>query len=165
MFNTASPALTLLLLAGALVAIGLYLVLERTLTRIVIGFTIIANGVNVLLLVAGGQAGRPPISEASADVAGQTDPLVQGLILTAIVITLGTTAFMLALAYRSWQLNDHDEVQDDLEDRRVARKAMQAAEAELAREAIDSELESEAAEARDETEGPGEEDEDEEAPR
>ena len=42
------------------------------------------------------------------------------MILTAIVITLGMAAFLLALAYRSWQLNGDDLVQDDVEDRRIA---------------------------------------------
>ncbi len=48
------------------------------------------------------------------------DPLPQAMILTAIVITLGVTAFLLAMAYRSWQLQGNDEVQDDAEDRRIA---------------------------------------------
>jgi multicomponent Na+:H+ antiporter subunit C len=52
-----------------------------------------------------------------------SDPLPQAMVLTAIVITLGMTAFLLALAYRSWQLHRHDEVQDDVEDRRIARLA------------------------------------------
>ena len=41
------------------------------------------------------------------------------MILTAIVITLGMTAFLLAMAYRSWLLTGHDDVQDDVEDRRI----------------------------------------------
>jgi multicomponent Na+:H+ antiporter subunit C len=45
-----------------------------------------------------------------------SDPLPQALVLTAIVISLGTTAFVLAMAYRSWQLTGHDDVQDDVED-------------------------------------------------
>lgn len=48
-----------------------------------------------------------------------TDPLPQAMILTAIVITLGLTAFLLAMAYRSWQLEGNDEVQDDAEDLRI----------------------------------------------
>ena len=52
-----------------------------------------------------------------------SDPLPQAMVLTAIVITLGMTAFLLAMAYRSWQLHRHDEVQDDVEDRRIARLA------------------------------------------
>ena len=45
-----------------------------------------------------------------------SDPLPQALVLTAIVIALGTTAFLLAMAHRSWQLNGNDDVQDDVED-------------------------------------------------
>ena len=55
-----------------------------------------------------------------------SDPLPQAMILTAIVITLGLTAFLLALAYRSWQLLRHDEVQDDDEDRRIIARAERA---------------------------------------
>lgn len=119
-----SPNLTLLLVGAALVATGVYLLLERTLTRIIIGLALLSNGVNVLMLVAGGQAGNPPILGGS-DVEKMSDPLPQAMILTAIVITLGITAFLLAMAYRSWQLHGHDEVQDDLEDRRVARRDAQ----------------------------------------
>jgi multicomponent Na+:H+ antiporter subunit C len=55
-----------------------------------------------------------------------SDPLPQAMMLTAIVIGLGTTAFGMALAYRSWSLTGHDEVVDDVEDRRLARRAAKA---------------------------------------
>ena len=51
-----------------------------------------------------------------------SDPLEQALILTAIVITFGITAFLLALAYRSWTEQGSDEVEDDIEDLRIARR-------------------------------------------
>ena len=51
-----------------------------------------------------------------------SDPLPQALVLTAIVITFGVTAFLLAMAYRSWQLAGSEVVGDDEEDRRVARR-------------------------------------------
>ena len=51
------------------------------------------------------------------------DPLPQALALTAIVISFGITAFLLALAYRSWVLRSDDEVEDDVEDRRIAKLA------------------------------------------
>ena len=82
-----------------------------------------------------------------------SDPLPQAMVLTAIVITLGMTAFLLAMAYRSWQLHRHDEVQDDVEDRRIARlaavdeRAVHRPDTEVAAETLDEE----AAEARDET--------------
>jgi multicomponent Na+:H+ antiporter subunit C len=52
-----------------------------------------------------------------------SDPLPQALVLTAIVISLGTTAFLLAMAYRSWQLSGNDDVQDDVEDAAIRRLA------------------------------------------
>ena len=104
------------------VAVGVYLVLERSLSRVLIGLIMIGNGANLLFLVAGGAGGGAPIIGIT-EVEDMSDPLPQAMVLTAIVISLAMTAFLLAMAYRSWQLNEHDEVQDDVEDRRVARRA------------------------------------------
>ena len=147
-----TPTLVLVLVVAALVTAGVYLVLERSLTRIIIGVVLIGNGVNVLFLVAGGAAGGAPIV-GTTPPADMSDPLPQAMVLTAIVITLGMTAFLLAMAYRSWQLNRHDEVQDDLEDRRIARiaAANQAIFADLDTQDLGTDLDREAAEARDET--------------
>jgi multicomponent Na+:H+ antiporter subunit C len=103
-----------------LFATGTYLILQRTLTRIILGVGLIGNGANLLLLVSAGPAGRPPLI-GSDDTGGFADPLPQALALTAIVITFGLTAFLLALAYRSWQVTRDDEVEDDVEDRRIAK--------------------------------------------
>jgi multisubunit Na+/H+ antiporter MnhC subunit len=100
-----------------LFATGVSLLLERSLTRIVMGVILLGNGANLLILL-GGRAGGAPIVGQTPD-AEMADPLPQIMILTAIVITLGMTAFLLALAYRSWALTGHDEVQDDVEDRRI----------------------------------------------
>jgi multicomponent Na+:H+ antiporter subunit C len=72
-------------------------------------------------MVSSGRAGNAPIigNGSTADLA---DPLPQALALTAIVISFGTTALLLALAYRSWLLTDDDEVQDDVEDHLIARR-------------------------------------------
>lgn len=118
-------SLVLLLLAGVLVSVGVYMVLERTLTRIIIGLAILSNGVNVLFLVAGGAAGNPPLL-GTAEIETMSDPLPQAMVLTAIVITLGMTAFLLALALRAAQVTGDDEVVNDVEDRRVARLAARA---------------------------------------
>lgn len=104
-----------------LVACGTTLVLERSLTRILVGFVMLGNGVNLVFLVASGPAGRAPI--IGMGEGPMTDPLPQAMVLTAIVITLGVTAFGLALAYRAWQLTGHDDVQDDVEDDLVIRRA------------------------------------------
>lgn len=116
------PSLVLLCVAGALVATGVYLLLERSLSRIFIGLGLMTHGVNVLILASGGAAGRPPLL-GQEDPAAMADPLPQAMILTSIVLSLGTTAFGLALAYRSWRISGHDEVVDDVEDRLVAQRA------------------------------------------
>jgi multicomponent Na+:H+ antiporter subunit C len=118
-----TPSAVLLLAVGVLCGAGVYLVLDRPLTRVLLGIILLSNGANLMLLVAGGRAGASPVvGNAPADVR-MSDPLAQAMILTAIVITLALTSFVLALAYRSWQLHGHDEVADDVEDRRVARQA------------------------------------------
>ena len=114
--------LTLALLIGVLYAVGTYLLLQRTLTRVVIGLGLMSHGANLLLLAAGGSAGAVPFvgrTDGGAG-AGTADPLPQAMVLTAIVITFGVTAFLLALAFRSWLLTGEDQVQDDVEDRRIA---------------------------------------------
>ncbi|GAA1595405.1 Na(+)/H(+) antiporter subunit C [Actinoplanes couchii] len=111
------PSIVLLIAVGVLFAAGTTLLLERTLTRVLLGVMLLGNGANLLVL-ASAEPGAPPIV-GTADTAEMTDPLPQAMILTAIVITLGMTAFLLAVAYRSWRLSGHDEVQDDAEDRRV----------------------------------------------
>lgn len=108
--------LVLVVVVGILYAGGVYLLLSRTLTRVIIGLALLAHGGNILLLLAGGRAGDPPIYGAE----DPADPVPQALALTAIVISFGVTAFLLALAYRSWQLRHDDEVENDVEDRRIA---------------------------------------------
>jgi multicomponent Na+:H+ antiporter subunit C len=145
-----SPALVLVLTAGALIGCGVYLLLERSLSRIVIGLVLVSNGVNVMYLVMSGRAGGPPLV-GTTPTEEMSDPLPQAMVLTAIVISLGLSAFVLAMAYRSWQLHGHDEVQDDLEDRRVADRLARAATPDRADEGA-ADFDVEAAEARDETE-------------
>ena len=117
-----TASLSLILAAAALIGCGVYLILERSLSRVMVGLVMLGNGVNVLFLISSGPAGRAPIV-GRADPSRMSDPLPQALVLTAIVISLGTTAFVLAMAYRSWQLTGHDDVQDDVEDRAIRRLA------------------------------------------
>ncbi|SRR5690606_3449833 len=116
-----SANLMLIAVVGVMVGCGTTLILERSLTRILVGFVLIGNGLNILFLVASGPAGVAPILGQSGE--RMADPLPQAMALTAIVITLGTTAFGLALAYRAWQLTGTDDVQDDLEDDLIRRRA------------------------------------------
>ena len=123
--------LLLAVTAGILVAAGVYLLLERSLTRILLGVLMASNGVNMLFLVAAGKPGAPPIIGLSdGDV---SDPLPQAMVLTAIVITMAVAGFVLSLAYRSFQLHGHDEVADDVEDARIR----ELAEADVASESYE----------------------------
>ena len=103
---------------GVLFGAGTYLVLQRNLTRVLVGLGMLAHGVNLMLLSAGGPTGSAPILDGRE--APFSDPLPQALILTAIVISFAVTAFLLALAVRAWGSARDDIVEDDLEDRRIA---------------------------------------------
>jgi multicomponent Na+:H+ antiporter subunit C len=99
---------TLALGVGALFAVGTYLLLQRSLTRIAIGLSLLGHGTNLLLLLVGGPAGEAPIAGSRGPFA---DPMPQALALTAIVISFGTTAFLLAMAWRSWRDGEGDDVE------------------------------------------------------
>ena len=146
-----SPSLVLVLTAGVLIGCGVYLLLERSLSRVVVGLILLGNGINLVFLVAGGRAGGPPLV-GTTPTEEMADPLPQAMVLTAIVISLGLSAFVLAMAYRSWQLHGHDEVQDDLEDRRVADRFAKTGQLHDRADEGAADLDVEAAEARDETE-------------
>ncbi len=109
------------LTAAALFGIGTSLLLQRRLSRLIIGIGLIGHGANVVFVTAT-RRGDPPII-GSGDPSEFADPLPQALVLTAIVISFGVTALLLALAYRSWLLTEDDEIADDAEDRHVAERA------------------------------------------
>src|SRR4029450_6400318 len=106
-------------LAAGLFGIGTYLILQRKLSRIIIGLGLLTHGANILLITSGRRGDPPIIGEGGSS--NFSDPVPQALALTAIVITFAVTTFLLALAYRSWLLTRDDEVEDDLGDRAVAR--------------------------------------------
>lgn len=109
---------TLAVVAGVLVAAGVYLLTERSLTRILVGVVVLSNGVNLLFMIASGPAADPPFV-GLFDPARMGDPLPMAMVLTAIVITMAVSAFVVTMAYRSFQLHGHDEVSDDVEDARI----------------------------------------------
>ena len=104
--------------AAMLFAIGTYLVLQRKLSRVIIGIGLISHGANVLLITAGRRGTSPLVGTGEPETFA--DPLPQALALTAIVISFGVIALLLAIAYRSWLLTHDDEIADDIEDRAVA---------------------------------------------
>ncbi|WIM67392.1 Na(+)/H(+) antiporter subunit C [Corynebacterium breve] len=114
--------LFLLIASGSLIAAGTYLMLDRVMTRMLLGILLIGNGANLLLLQAGGAAGSPPILFRDSELHGDeiSDPLAQAMILTAIVISMAMTAFILALAYRQYRYRTADIIEDDIEDAAIA---------------------------------------------
>ncbi|WP_326691018.1 MULTISPECIES: Na(+)/H(+) antiporter subunit C [unclassified Streptomyces] len=125
--------LALVVCGGVLFASGTALLLTRPLTRILLGAVLVGNGVNILVLATSGPAGEAALLYPGTDPAKVADPLPQAFILTAIVITLALTAFLVTMAYRSWQLSGSDDVPDDTEDIRVVRRAEHAEERERLR--------------------------------
>ena len=105
-------SLVLIVVMAVLFACGVYAMLERSLTRVLIGFLLLGNATNLLLLIVMGQPGIAPFF-GSGSTDEMSDPLPQALTLTAIVITFAISAFLLALIYRSWQLGQADTVEDD----------------------------------------------------
>jgi multisubunit Na+/H+ antiporter MnhC subunit len=126
-------SLVLIVVMAVLFACGVYAMLERSLTRVLIGFLLLGNATNLLLLIVMGAPGVAPFFGAAASVDEMSDPLPQALTLTAIVITFAVSAFLLALIYRSWQLGQADTVTDDEADIEVRERA--------AEEAMDDETE------------------------
>ncbi len=113
--------LGLLIVAGVLAAAGAYLLMERSLIRMLLGLILAGNGLNLMIIVISGGMGNPPIKgQTSAGRAVDADPLAQGMVLTAIVLTMGVAAFVLALVYRLFVINrDDDDVEDDTEDVKI----------------------------------------------
>lgn len=90
------------IVSGILFMAATYLMLSRSLLRIIIGTGLLSHGAHLLILTMGGlKKGTVPL--LSEHASSYVDPLPQALILTAIVISFGVTAFFLVLAYRSYQ--------------------------------------------------------------
>jgi multicomponent Na+:H+ antiporter subunit C len=83
---------------GILVAGGVYLLCQPGMVRIVFGITLLSHGANLVLLASGVSAWRGEPLTGTGDPADAADPLPMAFVLTAIVITLAVTIFMLALA-------------------------------------------------------------------
>ncbi|MEF8808135.1 sodium:proton antiporter [Natronomonas sp.] len=96
---------------GALFALGTFLLLRDDIVHVVWGVAVISQAANVYLITMGGiregTRDTVPVLEAHhAPFPATADPLVQALVLTAIVISFGMTAFALVLSYRAYQENE-----------------------------------------------------------
>jgi multicomponent Na+:H+ antiporter subunit C len=88
---------------GVLYAVALFLMLGRSIIRLVIGLAILSHAANLLVFTAAGVTrGRAPIATHAPLIAGDVaDPLPQALILTAIVISFAVLGYALVLARRA----------------------------------------------------------------
>lgn len=116
-----APSLVLVVAVAVLYSSGFYLLLQRSLMRVVFGIIILGHAANLSLMLTDQAITLPPLLTGKEGEAALSDPLPQAMALTAIVITFGVTTFLLALAYRVWLGDATDEVPDDLEDRRIGR--------------------------------------------
>lgn len=114
--------LTLAVVVGVLMACGISLIMARGIIRSFLGVVLAGNAINLMFVAAAGPSGAAPMI-GTAPASAMSDPLPQALTLTAIVITLALTGFVLALAHRAWQLSRSDAIVDDAEDARIARRA------------------------------------------
>lgn len=101
-----SVNLGLMIVVGVMAAAGVYLLTERSLIRMLFGLLLVGNSLNLMIIVLAGPPGHPPIrGRESERQSFDADPLAQGMVLTAIVITLGIAAFVLAVTYRLFRIN------------------------------------------------------------
>jgi multicomponent Na+:H+ antiporter subunit C len=98
---------------GLLYAAGLYLVMRRSMVKLILGLALLAHAANLLIFTAGGltRGGTPIIATArEALAASDPDPVPQALVLTAIVIGFAVQAFALVLVKRTHRETDIDDM-------------------------------------------------------
>jgi multicomponent Na+:H+ antiporter subunit C len=108
-------AVVLAVVIGLLYGVALFLLLRRSLAKVILGLAILTNATNLLIFtVAGLVRARPPIVAPDAEQLTPpfADPVPQAFILTAIVIGFGVLAFALVLAYRAFQVVGSDDLDD-----------------------------------------------------
>lgn len=98
---------------GLLYAAGIFMILRRSLVRLIIGLIILGNGANLLIFLLGRiTKGHPPIIPEDSNIIDGifADPIPQALILTAIVISFGLQAFAIILVKRAYRVVKTDDL-------------------------------------------------------
>ncbi len=109
--------IALSLIVGGLYGAGMYMMMRRSIVKLIIGLALLGHGSNLLILLMGLLTrGRPAVIRADQTQlpASFADPIPQALILTAIVIGFGVLAFTVVLirtTYKSLQTDDLDQLQ------------------------------------------------------
>lgn len=105
----------LAIMIGVLYAAGIYMILRRSLVKLILGIIILGNGANLLIFLLGRIVkGHPPIIPGSAEVFHDlyADPVPQALILTAIVISFGLQSFAIILIKRAYTVVKTDDLDE-----------------------------------------------------
>ncbi len=108
----------LAIVVGVLFTAAIYLILRRSLVKLVIGLILLSNAANLLIFTVSGftRAAPPLVPEGLEQPVGAVaDPLPQALILTAIVISFGVLAFAVVLIHRAYEVVGHDDL-DQMKD-------------------------------------------------
>jgi len=108
-------AVLMAFVVGALYTASLYLMLRRSISKLIVGLVLLSHSANLLIFTAGGLTrGRPPLiaEGANVPVAPYADPLPQALILTAIVISFAVLSFSVVLLHRAHQTIGSDNLDD-----------------------------------------------------
>jgi multicomponent Na+:H+ antiporter subunit C len=107
--------IVLAFVVGGLYTAGLYMLMRRSIVKLIIGLALLSHAANLLIFTAGGLTrARLPVIPAGATqpTAPYADPLPQALILTAIVISFGVLAFAVVLFHRTYQTTGTDDLDD-----------------------------------------------------
>ncbi|MGJ1432744.1 Na+/H+ antiporter subunit C [Sphingobacterium spiritivorum] len=107
--------LILVVLIGLLYAAGVYMILRRSMVKLLLGIMLLGNGTNILIFLLGNiTKGKPPVIDPDLSIFNEiyADPIPQALILTAIVISFGLTAFAIVLLKRVYALINSDDLDD-----------------------------------------------------
>ena len=103
--------LVTIILSGILIASATYLILSKSVLRIIIGLSILSHGVHLMILTMG-QLKRGNVPVLDDAVSSYSDPLPQALILTAIVISFALTSYSLVLLLRNYKELGTDNTED-----------------------------------------------------
>ncbi|MVP01896.1 Na(+)/H(+) antiporter subunit C [Paenibacillus lutrae] len=96
---------------GVLFAVGVYLILSKSLLRIILGTSLLTHGIHLLLLTMSRlKTGAAPLLGEQAE--SYVDPLPQALILTSIVISFGVTSLFFVMAYKAYQKLGTDNMEE-----------------------------------------------------
>jgi multicomponent Na+:H+ antiporter subunit C len=107
--------IVLAIMIGVLYAAGIYMILRRSLVKLILGIIILGNGANLLIFLLGRiTKGRPPLIPGDLKVFEEAyaDPIPQALILTAIVISFGLQSFAIILIKRAYKVVKTDDLDE-----------------------------------------------------